>query len=410
MTNLNFTTKLNNYKTAILNFFAEQSPNFCFNFLTKNEYVGRMRIGTREQWSGCHCRVQYFENHGKAYVNGVKTDKDFNEYKDAKAYYISFNAYNDYRGEKSELGYLSISLREDLIKYWAQTETENRYVLFISSFNASIYEMPINNIVDFYIKNADKCRVSYNGFSDCIIPVSKETVSKESAIKNEEKLPMGYDDHFYKPQYIANFVYSVYRKGTAVKVVSFSKSGKYIQERTFRSISEVYDLLQKFHCYSKSKKTLQRHVADEMVIDLDNGMKIFITTDVEKSFKDVNYEVVEVIDEYIKNPLFNEDQPEDSCNPKKLPSKRHFELKKDERENWEEHFEEIQEFEEHDDEEEMETRDSIVEIMSITNVKEKQDAYIKALAEFHKKLAMDIKAERPHIADYVEQPKPVSLF
>ncbi len=409
MNNTNFTNKLINNKNAILNFFAEQSPNFYFNFLTKNEYVGKMHIGTREQWSGCHCRVQFFENHGKAYVDGKITDRDFSEYKDAKAYYISFNAYNDYRTKEQEKGFLSVSIREDVIKYWLQTETSNCNILFISTLDSKIYEMPVKNVLHYVCHHKKECLVSYNGFNDFIIPVCNDTVSRESQMICDNLLPMTFKDGYYKPEFIANHVFTFHRRGTPVKVVSFSREGKYIQERVYRSISELYETLKAHKVYSKGSKSLQRDVAKELSIELENGMTIFMTTDIDKTFENTTVEVETVVDEYMNNPFFNSCQPEDSCNPRYLPARTHKVIHKPSRPDWKEHFDEIQELEEHDDEEEMTTRDCIEEAKDLIKIKEKQDAYLKALADFHKKLAMDIKAERPHIKEYIEE-KPVSLF
>lgn len=411
MNNLNFTKKLIENKTAIINFFAEQSPNFYFNFLTKNEYAGKMHIGTREQWSGCHCRVQYFENHGKAYVNGVKTDKDFNEYKDPKAYYISFNAYNDYRTKKQEEGFLSVSIREDVIKYWSQTETSDRNILFISTLDSKIYEMPVKKVLHYVCAHRNECLVSYNGFNDYIIPVCDEIVSRESSMIGDNLLPSHYNDSYYKPEFIANHVFSFHRRGTPVKAAIFSKDGSCTSQKIFRSMSELYDNLVVFHLYSKGSKTLQRRIADETPIVLDNGFTLLASSDLEKTFDDATVIVKTVVDEYAPNPFFNREEPEDEQNPRYMPTLTHREavMIKAPRKDWKEHFDEIQEFEVHDDDEEMTTRDCIEEAKELIKIKEKQDEYIKALADFHKKLAMDIKAKRPQITEYIEE-KPVSLF
>lgn len=408
MKNTNYTKKLIENKNLILNHFAEKSPNFYFNFLTTKPMVGTMNFGTREQWSGCHCRVQYFENHGKAVIDGKITDKDYKEFAVAKAYYITFNAYNDYRNQKEGFGYLSVSLRADLVDFWAQTEVSNCYVLFVSSLDGKVYEMPVKSVVDYVLKNKDSCKVCYNGFLDYIIPVCNETVEYESKQIGYELRTMTYDVQYYKPEYIANFTYSVYRRGTAIKVGMFSASGKFMNERVFRSISELYDKIEKV--YKKSKKTLQRQIAREEAIKLENGMMIIISSDLDKNFNDADYVFTEVVDEWIENALFCEDQPEDPIsNPRKLPVKSHYEPNKKEREDWEKHFDDVQETEFYDEDTELNIRDAIAEAMSIINVKEKQEAYLKAMQEFHKKLAMEVEATMPKTSDYIEE-KRDSLF
>lgn len=409
MKNTNYTNKLIENKNLILNHFAEKSPNFYFNFLTTKSMVGKMNVGTREQWSGCHCRVQYFdENHGKAVIDGKITDKDWKEFATPKAYYITFNAYNDYRNQKEDFGYLSVSLRADLVDFWSDAPVSNCYVLFVSSLDGKIYEMPVKSVVDYVLKNKESCKVCYNGFLDYIIPVCNETVEYESKQIGYELRQMTYNVQYYKPEYIANFTYSVYRRGTAIKVGMFSASGKFMNERIFRSISELYDKIEKV--YKKSKKTLQRQIAREEAIKLENGMMIIISSDLDKNFNDTDYIFTEVVDEWIDNALFCEDQPEDPfSNPRKLPIKSHYEPKTKMRDDWEKHFDDVQETEFYDEETELDIRDAITEAISIIDVKEKQEAYLKAMQEFHKKLAMEVEATMPKTSDYIEE-KRDSLF
>ena len=391
MLNFRYTKKLLQKKNEILNFFSEISPNFYFNFLNNNQYVGKMSIGTREQWFGCHCRVQFFTEN---------KDKSFKKYENATGYYITFNSYSDFRNQKSENGTLSVSLRKDLVDFWAESNVSECSVLFVSSLDDCIYEMPIKNIIDYVIKN--KCKVSYNGYDDYIVPICNETVTREAKQNHGEIITSFFDEKYYKPQYISNFTYSVYRKGTCVKVVQFDSTGKYMNEKIFKSISELYDLLTKYKAWDKSKKTLQRHVADEMFLTLNNGLHVFITTDIEKTYENVKFEVIEVIDAYWKNPFFNKDEPEDTSNPKELIAKSHIEIKKTPRKDWEEHFDEIQEVEFYDDEVEMEYRDSLQDA-ELISVQEQRDAYIQELKDFHHKLAMDIIKEKPHLADYIKK-------
>lgn len=374
MNNFEYTRKLKKSKNLILNHFAEKSENFYFNFLNKNKMIGRMNVGTREQWSGCHIRVQYFSTDAKA----------FKEFEKPKAYYITFNAYNDYRKNPEGLGVLSVSLRADLVEYWAGVDVSNCYVLFLSSLNGMIYEMPAKNIVDYALKNKASCGICYNGCRDYIIPVENDTVEYESKYNSERLLPMKFDEKSYKPEYISNFTYSVYRKGTSIKVGMFSASGKFMNERIFRSISELYDKIKTV--YDKSKKTLQRQVAKEEAIKLSNGMMIIISSDLDKKFTDADYAFNEVVDTWTKNALFDEEQPEDSSNPRLLPVKSHYEPVKKCRDNWEEHYQDVEEDAYYDDEVEQTVEDCL-EIIKLMD-KEKQDIYIKEVKELHNKLRM----------------------
>lgn len=366
MNNFGYTKKLIKNRNAILNHFAEKSPHFQFNFLNRESKVGKITVGSREQWSGCHAVVKYYQ----------KDEKGWNRYDDAKAYYITFNAYNDYKKQKPELGDLSVSLRADLVEYWAGTDVSNCYVLFVSNLNDFIYEMPVKNIISYALKHKDKCGRCYNGFRDYIIPVCNETVVYEAKQNSTELLPMDYNPDYYKPEYIANFTYSVYRTSVAIKVGMFSATGKLISERVFRSISELYDKIKPL--YNKSKKTLQRQIAREEAIKLTNGMMIIISSDLDKDFSDADYQFNEVVDTWIENALFIEEQPEGASNPRMLPVKSHYEPVKKLREDWEEHLADCQETEYYDDEEEMAKRD-LLEKVGSTDVKEKQAAYLELL-------------------------------
>ena len=141
MNNKYFTNKIKNHKNEILNFFTElSSGELIFNFLNKNEYCGRLHIGTREQWSGSHIRVVKRFETGTKYSN---TSKDWYNYDNPQGYYITFNGYENFKDDHS----LSISIRKDLVLYWSQVDTSNVNVLFISEMTDEIYVIPVKNIL-----------------------------------------------------------------------------------------------------------------------------------------------------------------------------------------------------------------------------------------------------------------------
>ena len=109
MNNIKFTTQLKSNKNEILNFFGKE---FYFNFLSNTSKLGTWEIGSRADHFGAHIRVQKFHQ--------LDDNKLF---EDAKFYYITFNTLGLYKNKKEDDAYLSFSLREDLIKFWADKDT-----------------------------------------------------------------------------------------------------------------------------------------------------------------------------------------------------------------------------------------------------------------------------------------------
>ena len=396
MANAKHTQNLKSHKNEILNFLAQKSKTFYFSFLNSKGKVGSMNIGTREDWNACHFRVQYFDN-----------SAEYKTYEEPKGYYVTFNGFESYNND----GVLCMSLRKDLVDYWANCDVKNKHVLFVADRIDAIVDFEISKVIQYCIDHEKQNVVYNNKFGDYIIPIDDAYyLRKEYQIHTEPK-DLTFDVNYYKPEYISNMSYSVYRSGTAVKVVMYDKEGNYLRERVYRSIKEVYDALVKAKSYDKSYKTLQRQVAEETVITTPSGMKFFITSDIDKSFKDENYEVVEVIDEKYKNPFYMADEPEGPTNPKMLDGASHFELRKPMREDAEKHFDEIKETDFYDDELETEIRDDLEQAKNELSEEQQKDFAAK-LAEYHRKYEMmkdELRIEnigkRPQLYSYAKKPK-----
>ena len=396
MANAKHTQNLKSHKNEILNFLAQKSKTFYFSFLNSKGKVGSMDIGTREDWNACHFRVQYFDS-----------STDFKTYEEPKGYYVTFNGFESYNND----GVLCMSLRKDLVDYWANCDVKNKHVLFVADRIDAIVDFEISKVIQYCIDHEKQNVVYNNKFGDYIIPIDDAYyLRKEYQIHTEPK-DLVFDTSYYKPEYISNMSYSVYRSGTAIKVVMYDKECNYLRERVYRSIKEVYDALVKAKAYDKSYKTLQRQVAEETVITTPSGMKFFITSDIDKSFKDENYEVVEVIDERYKNPFYMVDEPEGPTNPKMLDGASHFELRKPMREDIEKHFDEIKETDFYDDELETEIRDDLEQAKNDLSEEQQKDFATK-LAEYHRKYEMmkdELRIEsigkRPQLYSYAKKPK-----
>lgn len=372
MNNKSFTNKIKNKENEILNFFSElNSGEFIFNFLNNNNKHGKMMVGTREQWSGSHIRVMYRYETCTKFSN---TSKDWYNYEDPQGYYITFNGYENFGDGHS----LCVSIRKDLVLYWAQTETSNRNVLFISEFTDEIYVIPVKNILHFIAKNKDNCiEVNYNGFADYIIPLSYETYT-ECHRQNHNEYKGSYNTRYFAPECIGEFTYAFHRRGTSIKMVLFS-NGKYVKEQVFRSISELYETLKKWKVYDKSCKSLQRSIAKEEVVHLATGCDIYITSDLERDIKSENIKIIEVVDETIPNALFCPALPEDETNPRYLVTKTHKEIKKPVRKDYEEHFKDIEEIVYFNDDVQTLIRDYIKDATEKMSSKKEFDEYVEYL-------------------------------
>lgn len=323
MTNQAFTNQLQEKRNEIINFISEQTnDSFIFNFLTNKEKIGKMKIGSREQWSGAHCRVQPFSKD--------KSSTQFNHYANPKGYYITFNTLGMFAENNGE--FLSFSIRTDLITFWGKQDTSNLYIMVVSNLDDKIYEIPVKKLISFILQETKKdpkvaqVRVlnKESAYPNFTIELSDEIISYES--KQNHNIYQGiYNTDYYKPEYIANFVYAKYRCKNAVKVYAYdSKTMKPTGNKVYRSIKELFDELTKRKLYDKTYKTLQREVAKESMINLEKVV-IIATTDLEKD--PVLFAVEEVVDETMPNPFFNEYDEEGPCNPKRLITKSHYESK-----------------------------------------------------------------------------------
>ena len=398
MKNTSFTNKIKNHKNEILNFFTElSSGEFFFHFLNNNKCFGKMTVGTREQWSGSHIRVINRFESGTKYSN---TSRDWYNYDDPQGYYITFNGYENFKDDHS----LSVSIRKDLALYWAQAETSNVNVLFISEMTDEIYVIPVKNILYFIAKNKDNkdIEVNYNGFADYIIPLSNETYT-ECRKQNHNEYEGHYDTRYFIPECIGEFTYAYHRRGTSIKMVLFS-NGKYVKEQIFRSISELYETLKKWKVYDKSCKSLQRSIAKEEVVHLATGCDIYITSDLERDVKSENIKIVEVVDETIPNALFCPDLPEDESNPRVLVTRTHKEIKKSPRKDYEEHFKDIEEIIYFDDDIQTMIRDYIKDANEKKSSQKEFDEYVEYLRKEceRAKLSNNESLYVTTIVDYVQ--------
>lgn len=329
MTNFKFTNQLVSHKNEILNYFKSFSENFYFNFLSSNEKVGGMQIGTRTQNLGAHIRVQYFEQDGS-----------FKKYQQEQLYYITFNTLKN----SKDLGFNAFSIRKDLLQYWSDKDVSKMSILVIDNNTKMIYSVGVPRLMSKYGQFISKKLQSKevivlnpeSPYVDITFSLTSDIIKDEKSFCSSPyaKGTNGFDDKYYKPEYISNFVYSIYRQKTSVVLHQYGQTGNYIKSRTFRSIKEIYDILVKFG-YDKTYKTLQRAAITEELITLEkvdatgkkNIFTFYLSKDLEAGH--IELEAKRIIDETAPNPFYNPEQPYDEfSNFPDIITKDHYELSK----------------------------------------------------------------------------------
>lgn len=306
MANVKHSNQIKSHQNEILNFITNNQTNHLrLNILNSKNNLG---VGTRASNKGAHILAQI--------VTGW--DDGMPDY-DKKAYYITFNQYENIHG------YLSFVLRHDLVKYWLENDTSDVYVMFISDVDDSIYEVPVDKIKEYY-KNNDKKNicVMHSMFEDVIFVLDSTLYTKAAKQNHNEYVYKQYIDEngydtkhdfnpaYFQPQFIGNFTYAQFRNRTNVKVYQYyAKSGEFINEKTFRSINELYALLVKKGAYSKSCKTLRRDIAAGKLIQLDNDIVVYMTTNLNLPHDELNLIAKQ---HEVTNVLYNESEPESEEN------------------------------------------------------------------------------------------------
>lgn len=329
MTNYKFTNQLSSYKNEILNYFKSFSENFYFNFLSSKDKVGGMQIGTRAQNLGAHIRVQYFEQDGS-----------FKKYQQEQLYYITFNTLKN----SNDLGFEAFSIRKDLLQYWSDKDVSKMNILVIDTNAKMIYSIGVTRLMSKYAQFMGNKLQSQeviilnpeSPYVDITFSLTSDIIKDEKSFCSSlyTKGTNGFDDKYYKPEFISNFTYSIYRQKTAVILHQYGQTGNYMKSRTFRSIKEIYDILVKFG-YDKTYKTLQRAAITEELITLEkvdatgkkNVFTFYLSKDLEADH--IELEAKRIIDEKAPNPFYDPEQPYDECsNFPDLVMKDHYELSK----------------------------------------------------------------------------------
>ena len=307
------------YKNEILNFFKEYcESDFYLNFLPskENDFTKKLQIPTRKEAKCAHCRILPY----------IKKSDSFTEYQNSFNVYITFNDFS------KNLKEATISLREDLLKYWIENGCSNIYVLCVSKKTKRLYLCKAENLVDDYIKRKTgdkKGFVNANGYVCVIFEVSYETVLFESKMNNEDTTDWYLSD-YYRPETIGKCRYSVSIKSVPLKICLFDKKTgkKKSNEMTYISKGQLFNSLQEHNIIDEKviKRTFNRWLAAAEVdgsfyVDLSPSTRMYFTFDLEKDLtncveQDAVYQTV-VTD----NPFYNPSIPEDSENPKQLINK-----------------------------------------------------------------------------------------
>jgi hypothetical protein len=225
----------------------------------------------RKDYNGAHLIVKYSGNH-KNFI-----DK----------YYMTFNC-----SFNSRFNNTTFTIRKDYIAYLKeQADIEDLYFIAIDKFDEKIYRVSAKLVIS---KLNDESVVSLNEKTDqpCYI-ISTSFAEELSWNKTYQQFKASsYDYKYFRPEMIGNFVYSDFKKGIKVRLVTWNAKGKKCDDIICRSIGEAYDKLTTAGVITISKRGFSKAIAARKAItyEVESSvfMKVFVTTDIEIELGDID--------------------------------------------------------------------------------------------------------------------------
>ncbi|MGI5107925.1 hypothetical protein H0R94_13030 [Treponema socranskii] len=318
MTNLNHLIQIQRFKNEILNFISKETGTFRFTFLNNKQNTANNAVSPfRADHAGCHCYVQPFTNNGK---------NEFSDYGQGSSYYITFNEWLD------DAYKANMAIRADYLSYLKEYEgnLHNKYFFFISRSSNTIYKISFMSV----LSNLKECKkVRKTSFETIDIPVSLAEKSAEfNSAEYKQSSDNSFNPDYFKSIYIGNFTYAKYRNATCVQLFQLATNGDILNQKSFRSIKELYDTIKRWDESDslKSYKTFQRSVAkgDFTLIIKVKGYTSFLVVSLNETIDTEAFVIEEVVDKVVPNPFFDETQPENEYNNMKtIIVKSHYEFK-----------------------------------------------------------------------------------
>lgn len=300
MANNHTTQLIQFYKRAILNYFQTASIYFMTNQPSTyvDKAIGERKINgnidlVRKNNLHAHMRVQQYTKSG-----------EFKVYDYAKYYYVTSSIFE-------VKNVLSLNLREDLVRSWAEGNYKSGQILLIDENKQEMYDIPVEDIISLHCKEKSVKNISVNFNHDVLLGFNLDLL-KEYKVKfdNSSEPVEKYLDEHWEPKYIGNTSYSQHRVNTFCACRIYDRDGNMVilpdYVRTAKSLKMLYDTIAsvysnkikldngKFAIPNVSYKTFQRHAASNKPIILDSGTVILVS-------KDLSFNFPERYDEHIYN-------------------------------------------------------------------------------------------------------------
>lgn len=225
----------------------------------------------RKDYNGAHFIVKYSGNH-----------KNFID-----QYYMTFNC-----SFNSLFNNTTFTIRKDYITYLKEeTNIEDLYFIAIDKFAKKIYRVSAKLVIS---KLNDKTAVSLNEKTDQACYIISTSFAEELPWNEtfQQFKATSYDYKYFKPEMIGNFVYSDFRKGIKVRLVTWNAKGKKCDDIICRSIGEAYDKLTTAGVITISKRGFSKAIAARKAITYEQEdslfMKVFVTTDIDIELGDID--------------------------------------------------------------------------------------------------------------------------
>lgn len=225
----------------------------------------------RKDYNGAHFIVKYSGSH-KNFI-----DK----------YYMTFNC-----SFNSQFNNTTFTIRKDYIAYLKeQTNIEDLYFIAVDKYAKKIFRVSAKLVIS---KLNDKNKISLNEKTDQACYIISTSFAEELSWNEtyQQFKATSYDYKYFKPEMIGNFVYSDFRKGIKVRLVTWNAKGKKCDDIICCSIGEAYDKLTTAGVITISKRGFSKAIAARKAItyEIESSvfMKVFVTTDIDFEIGDID--------------------------------------------------------------------------------------------------------------------------
>ena len=248
----------------------------------------------RKDYNGAHFIVKYHGN-----------DKDFID-----SYYMTFNCCHTQIANQ-----ITFTIRKDFIDFIkTQDDIDDMYFLAVAKFDEKIFRVPVKKVIS---NLNNKSAVSLNEKTEYPCYIIATSIAEELAWDDsyQQFKASKYEYKYFKPEMIGNFVYSSFRKGIKVRLVTWNAKGKKCDDIICRSIGEAYDKLTTAGVITIGKRGFAKAIAERKSItyELENStfMRVFVTLEIDAQIGDID-PFVRLEDKEAISPLSGEVETQQS--------------------------------------------------------------------------------------------------